>query len=220
MSAKKIWIWAVSLPAYVLASECLCVLPGPRFLGGVGEVFAQVLLWLSTFTVYVLVFAVPAVVYYAVRAFVRRKKPGEFVGGLSKSAAWACFVGLWFAATIGGLGVRHLAFVRASRVGDGIVGALAQFKRQTGAYPRELSELVPKYRAEIPYTGMIGYPRFDYMPDQHDIEHIPGEYDLRIRCPSGGLNWDRFLYWPGENYPDRIQGKPVERIRGWAYVHE
>lgn len=45
-------------------------------------------------------------------------------------------------------------------------------------------------------------------------------WELRIPCPSGGINWDVFFYWPGERYPEHIYGGSVERIGQWAYVHE
>jgi hypothetical protein len=67
---------------------------------------------------------------------------------------------------------------------------------------------------------MIAYPEFTYRKDYNDIQSKPGEYELRIDCTSGGINFDRFIYWPSEDYPDRIQGNGVERVRTWAYVHE
>jgi hypothetical protein len=67
---------------------------------------------------------------------------------------------------------------------------------------------------------MIAYPEFTYWKDYNDIQAKPGEYELRIDCTSGGINFDRFIYWPSEEYPDRIQGNWVERIRSWGYVHE
>jgi len=74
--------------------------------------------------------------------------------------------------------------------------------------------------SEIPYTGMIAYPEFSYHKDRNDIRTNPGSYELRIDCTSGGINFDRFIYWPSETYPDRIQGNGVERFDKWAYVHE
>jgi len=46
------------------------------------------------------------------------------------------------------------------------------------------------------------------------------KWELRVPCPSGGLNWDVFFYWPSKNYPNYIYGGSVERIGDWAYVHE
>jgi hypothetical protein len=73
---------------------------------------------------------------------------------------------------------------------------------------------------EVPYTGMIAYPQFLYSKDRNDIQTNPGSYGLRIEYTSGGINFDRFIYWPSETYPDTIKDNWVERIHKWAYVHE
>lgn len=52
-------------------------------------------------------------------------------------------------------------------------------------------------------------------------EHFSGApYELTVPCPLGQLNWDVFVYWPSEAYPDQMYGGWVERIGSWAYVHE
>jgi hypothetical protein len=134
--------------------------------------------------------------------------------------ACLCFMGLWVVAVGSGLALRHRAFVRASHVGDRVVQALAQYRSETGEYPDRPEQLVPGYIEQLPYTGMIAYPAFAYTKGHNDLEGKPGSYELRINCTSGGINFDRFIYWPSEVYPDQIQENGVERIRGWAYVHE
>jgi hypothetical protein len=37
---------------------------------------------------------------------------------------------------------------------------------------------------------------------------------------SGIINWDLFMYFPLQNYPDHGYGGSVQRIADWAYVHE
>ena len=49
---------------------------------------------------------------------------------------------------------------------------------------------------------------------------IATPWELRVRASVGVLNWDVFVYWPSETYPPRMCGGGVERIGGWAYVHE
>jgi hypothetical protein len=34
------------------------------------------------------------------------------------------------------------------------------------------------------------------------------------------LNWDTFIYFPNQRYPDVGYGGWIERIDRWAYVHE
>ena len=49
---------------------------------------------------------------------------------------------------------------------------------------------------------------------------VVGAEDLVEQVGKGNINFDRFIYWPSEQYPNRIQGNGVERIGKWAYVHE
>jgi hypothetical protein len=171
-------------------------------------------------TIFFVLFAIPAALIFPIIGLVKRKKDGEAVRGISKAIACLCFVGFWFLAAGASESIRHRSFVAASYVGDRIVHALSEYRDKNGEYPTQLGQLVPGYLDAMPYTGMIGYPEFSYDKDHNDLETKPGEYELRIDCTSGALNWDRFIYWPSEKYPDRIQGNGVERIRAWAYVHE
>ncbi len=45
-------------------------------------------------------------------------------------------------------------------------------------------------------------------------------WELNVPCPVGPGNWNVFVYWPTERYPDRFYGGVPERIGAWAYVHE
>jgi hypothetical protein len=210
------WLWAILLPAITFLSQDMCVWPAPRFLGAP----ALMLLSVSVFTVFLFLAAFPALGYFAITSLVYWKKDGEFVRRISMALGCLCFIGLWILANGSANSLRHRAFVRASRVGDHLVQALAQYREDKNEYPDSLDRLVPRYLEKIPYTGMLAYPEFSYCKDRNDIQASPGSFELRIDCTSGGINFDRFIYWPSETYPDRIQGNEVERIRKWAYVHE
>ena len=121
MSAKKIWFWAVLLPVLTLLGQGLCLLPAPRFLGWL----ASAAVFSSVYTIFFVLFGLPASVYFAVVGLVRYKKPGETLRAFSKSLGWLCLSILICAALLAGTYVRHLAFVRASHVGDRIVEACA-----------------------------------------------------------------------------------------------
>jgi len=41
-----------------------------------------------------------------------------------------------------------------------------------------------------------------------------------IETPSGGFNWDIFIYFPSQNYPEYKYGGFLEKVEDWAYVHE
>ncbi len=215
-ATAELWQWALLLPLLTFVSESMCVWPAPRFLGGL----AEMLVFVSAFTVFGILAAVPASVGFAIRGLVYWKRDGEFVRNTSRSLACVVFVVLWLVAWSSAASIRHRAFVRASLIGDHIVQALADYRRIHGQYPDTLDRIVPEHLDRIPYTGMIGYQVWRYTKDRNDLDAKPDSYELRIDCPSGGLNFDRFIYWPSERYPRRIQGNGVEEIRSWAYVHE
>jgi len=213
---KSIWRYALVVPLLTFISMNMAVWRSPQILGGV----ALTLLEFAAMTVLFVLAAIVALIYFAAHGLIYWKKEGNFVRQMSRSLACLCFIGLTFVAVRQGLSLRHQAFIEASRIGDRIVQALAQYRKEKGEYPQSLSELQPEHLKEIPYTGMIAYPEFTYRKDYNDIQAKPGEYELWINCTLGLINFDRFIYWPSEDYPDRIQGNRVERIRAWAYIHE
>ncbi len=215
-TARQMWFWAVFLPVLTFVAATMCVWPAPRFLGLV----AEFLLWLSVFTFFLFSAAIPAVIWFAIVGLASRKQEGELVRRASQALACLAFAALWIVAFWWADSVRHRAFVRASQAGNRIVQALDRYRIDHGEYPETLAQLRPGYLEDIPYTGMIAYPEFKYRRDYHDLQPKPGEYELRIDCSSGWINWDRFIYWPSEEYPDQIQGNGVERMGTWAYVHE
>lgn len=56
-------------------------------------------------------------------------------------------------------------------------------------------------------------------PNGEKVE-IDSNWELRVPCSDGLLDWDVFFYWPGGRYPDYQYGGSIERIADWAYVHE
>ena len=55
-------------------------------------------------------------------------------------------------------------------------------------------------------------------PDGHRVvQNAP--WELRINCSTGLLNHDSFVYWPTQNYPQRLYGGNTESIGRWVYVH-
>ncbi len=55
-----------------------------------------------------------------------------------------------------------------------------------------------------------------------DLEpgHDNNPWVLIVHTPSGGINFDQFMYFPLQNYPESGYGGWLARIRDWAYVHE
>ena len=114
----------------------------------------------------------------------------------------------------------------AARRAQPIVAALEAYHADRGNYPPALSELVPDHLPRVPGTGMVAYPHFSY----ERAARVPGRsrtrsgaspaYDLYVDCPLLILGFDTFHYWPSQDYPDEMWGGGVERVDGWAYVHE
>lgn len=215
LTPRQMWACALLLPPIAFLSLSIAVWPAPRALQG----WANLILIFSPFTVSPIAAAVPYSVYCVVTGISRRQS-GELAPHLSKALACAVFTVLTIIAFKSAFSLRHQAFVEASHIGDNIVQALRQYRDDHGRYPDHLDQLVPEFIEEIPYTGMIGYPRFGYQKDYQWLRPQPGEYELSIACPLGLFNWDIFIYCPSEVYPDHIWGNPLERIGRWAYMHE
>ena len=122
--------------------------------------------------------------------------------------------------------VRMSAFHRLATRSAPLVAAIKQFENDNNAPPQTLADLVPRYLPEIPKTGMSAYPNYNYVP-RGTKSHIFGEawpegnsWILYVYTPSGGINFDTFLYFPAQNYPKRAYSSWLERVEDWAYAHE
>ena len=118
-----------------------------------------------------------------------------------------------------GVEVRRHAFRDLADRGSVLAKAIEQYQRMQGTPPAALEDLLPVYISEIPSTRMPAYGPWEYEVGK------PGEWDgnpwvIYLYCSSGVLNWDMFLYFPLQNYPDEGYGGTLERLGDWAYVHE
>lgn len=104
---------------------------------------------------------------------------------------------MWYALDIG-RDIRHQAFVNLASRSRSLVQAVHDYENDTGAPPRQLSDVVPKYLAQIPSTGMGAYPDYELIvPTPQRAMYYRGQrWVLRVRTPSAILNWDEFLYFP------------------------
>jgi len=120
------------------------------------------------------------------------------------------------------LGVASIVRMRLIRQAtfraEPLLHALERYREDHGAYPDALEELQPGYVAEVPGTGMIAHPDFVYVPPGEAKPEADG-YGLVVHCFLIG-GFDSLHYWPSQTYPEKMYGGVVERIDGWAYVHE
>ncbi len=152
---------------------------------------------------------------------------------------------IWTVADRGRIGLRHLAVGLASYVVVGIamiriggalrlaafddlaersrplVDALRSYEMKYGRPAPTLESLVPEYLGEVPKTGMGAYPTYEYEPGARARAQFGGNtWVVYVNTPSGGINFDIFVYYPNQRYPERGHGGRLRRIGDWAYVHE
>lgn len=132
---------------------------------------------------------------------------------------------VYLAALVGGvlLGreIRRDGFRQLAQRSAPLVAAIKAYEAQHGRPPTSLAEVVPEGAASEPWTGMGAYPHYEYEQGATTAKEFDGNpWVLYVWCPSGLINWDRFLYYPRQNYPHRGHGGWLERMGGWAYVHE
>lgn len=102
-----------------------------------------------------------------------------------------------------------------------LIAAIKDFEQDQGRPPESLAELVPAYLAEVPGTGMLTYPEYEY---QHGKaarnRYADNPWVLIVNTPSAILNWDQMFYFPRQNYADVPFRAGLERVGDWAYNHE
>ncbi len=148
--------------------------------------------------------------------FIRRLRPIA-VRSLVASAVFtaAVFIGL----PLGGR-VRMAAFQHLAERSAPLVQAIRAYESRHGAPPPDLTALVPEFLPSIPSTGMAAYASYEYYVGAKAAGYDGNPWVLVVSTPSGGLNWDQFMYFALQNYPKTGYGGCLERISDWAYVHE
>lgn len=119
-----------------------------------------------------------------------------------------------------GARVRMAAFEKLAERSAPLVQAIRSYEAQHGAPPPDLAALVPSYLAAVPRTGMAAYPEYGYFASKTAGEQRGNPWVIIINTPSGGINFDEFMYFPLQNYPAEDYGGVLQRIRDWAYLHE
>ncbi|MBI5779206.1 MAG: hypothetical protein HZA49_07095 [Planctomycetes bacterium] len=203
---------SLPIPLATLVLPSLRVLPGPATVGVLADFgnFCLAIPFLLTFFIFRYI-AIPCLII----GFIIGRK-GNIIAliGLVLLIIWLGQEASWR----GTYKIRTWAMHKAAGRSEPIINALKQFKEKNGSYPVGLEELIPYHLSNIPDTGMSHYRKYEYTKKSE--YHEAGGYELWIKTPIGGINWDVFVYWPSENYPSRMKGGSVERISKWAYVHE
>lgn len=114
--------------------------------------------------------------------------------------------------------VRHQAFVQLAGRSAPLVRAIHDFEALRGRPPAELEELIPQFLPVVPGTGLCAYPDYLLLTGE-DARRFEGNPWVLL-VPVGSLDFDKFLYLPRQNYPERGFGGWIQRMGEWAYVHE
>lgn len=115
--------------------------------------------------------------------------------------------------------IRRDAFEGLAERSASLVNAIKAYSEEYGKPPDTLGQLVPRFLAEGPRTGMASYPKYSYFVGKKETFN-GNPWVLKVSASTGLLNFDEFLYYPLQNYPACRCGNRVERIRDWAYMHE
>lgn len=208
------WLVAFTPLVLSLATMALPALPGPRRLEWLADLVAGYG-WLGVMLVgigYPVVFLLTIVTAAIVgpprrRALLWRALSLLIGAALIVPSLWVSSRG------------RMLLIRRAAARAAPLLQALERYREDHGVYPAALEELQPGYLTEVPGTGMMSYPDFKYEPPG-EAKPEAGGYSLYVNCLLMWCGFDTLHYWPSRDYPDKMYGGVVERIDGWAYVHE
>ncbi len=158
--------------------------------------------------------SVPALVVALIGLAFRKHRKGAAAVALSALAYFASFP----ASERIGYKVRMQAFHKLADRSKPLVDAIRSFDRKYGKPPESLQALVPEFITLVPSTGMGAYPEYRYTANPTNFLGNP--WALVVFTPSGGINFDQFMYFPLTNYPTNGFGGWIERVGDWAYVHE
>lgn len=117
--------------------------------------------------------------------------------------------------------LRMRAFHALAERSTPLVEAIADYEKTHGKPPDTLGALVPEWLDAVPGTGLGVYPRYEYVTGEEAVTRFGNSWALLVQTSRGLVNWDLFMYFPRQNYPDRPTGdNRIERVGDWAYLHE
>ncbi|MCW5557110.1 MAG: hypothetical protein KIT22_04640 [Verrucomicrobiae bacterium] len=205
-------IWFVGAPLFCALIPLVCISAVERM--AVAPHGSEAFLWLELLFVLPAMVAVPAFIVALVGLAFQRVRRYAIVLALCSLAYWVAFI---FSLRLGE-SVRMRAFHRLAERSKPLVAAVHAYEQKHGRPPESLEALVPEFIPFVPSTGMGAYPEYRYSTPA--TNHDGNPWVITVFTPSGGINFDQFMYFPLTNYPKAGYGGWLERIGDWAYVHE
>lgn len=210
---RRILIWFVIAPLVCGVIPLACCAFVDLF--AVSPTGSESLLWFKVILVFPVV---AAVVLFCVSLLGLAFRPKRFISGVGALCSVGFVTGFVLSIPVGEK-IRIIAFHRLSERSKPLVAAIRAYEEQQGKPPESLETLVPNFISSVPTTGMGAYPKYQYALTTKTNQH-GNPWAITIFTPSGGINFDQFMYWPLTNYPERGYGGWIERVGDWAYVHE
>jgi hypothetical protein len=112
-----------------------------------------------------------------------------------------------------GTAMRMKAYELAGDRAAVLVSAIERYIEITGAPPERLEQLVPALVETIP----AGLPPLEMVTDEAALKGFYGNQWALLFKAGSGLNWDRLVYLPRQNY-EQVGSKTL--LGRWAYIHE
>lgn len=112
-----------------------------------------------------------------------------------------------------GTAMRMKAYELAGDRAAVLVSAIERYIETTGAPPERLEQLVPALVETIP----AGLPPLELVTGEAALKGFYGNQWALLFKAGSGLNWDRLVYLPRQNY-EQVESKTL--LGRWAYIHE
>lgn len=195
--------------AVVLASAWAEVfLPLPKFIGMVFSLVGVAGVFVLVAAAFVPLGALGMSLMAIFRRDVRSALPAMLVLGL---VGFATSV----PTGIAGFMIWDAGFRKIARDSGPLVQAIRKYEADHGKPPADLEALVrEKYLADIPSTP-CGCSEYRISKGSRE-----NPWELKVIPPFRGIGFDRFEYWPKQNYPLRGDSGWYEPVGDWVYYHE
>lgn len=116
--------------------------------------------------------------------------------------------------------IRIQGFERLAHEAAPLVEAIHLYHDKYGLPPKTIEDLQVIFPRGHKIRG-DALPEFEYIQGERATERYHGNpWVLVLETPTGPLKWDRFVYYPLQNYPPLANGGWFEKVAEWGYLHE
>ena len=112
--------------------------------------------------------------------------------------------------------IRMQGFERLSQEAAPLIAAINDYQETFGQPPENLEFLTVNYPPGYEIKGGK-LPDFNYISGDRAVKRYHGNpWVLILEAPTGPLRWDKFIYYPLQNYPSLVNGGWFESVGDWA----